>query len=259
MIPPNFAPETWSTRFHAKAAEICAATVDPSHDLAHLSRVVRVAREICALEGARWEVVLPASYFHDFVLVEKNDPRRREASRLSATAATQWLREQGYPEPILPEVAHAIEAHSYSAGIPPRTLEAKIVQDADRLDALGSIGVMRAFSMGGRLNRPFYSVRDPFCVNRAPNDGEFTLDHFYAKLLKLEASLQTDSAREIAGTRMRFMRDFLAQLAREVGSEPEGDPDERQLVTKLGADPQVVLEVVNRARPEAGVEAKNIS
>jgi uncharacterized protein len=117
---------------------------------------------------------------------------------------------------LLPDVRHAIEAHSYSAGIAPRTVEAKVVQDADRLDALGAIGLARCIAVGAALGRPVYESRDPFCREREPDDRGASVDHFYTKLLKLAATMQTAAGRREAGRRTAFLHAFLAQLESEI-------------------------------------------
>jgi uncharacterized protein len=190
---------------------------DMAHDLEHIRRVVRNAQALAAAEGARLEVVLPAAWLHDCVTVPKDSPRRAQASRLAADQAVKWLRSWGCPEALLPEIAHAIEAHSFSAGIAPRTIEAKVVQDADRLEAIGAIGLARCLMLGGAMGRPLYATADPFCENRKPDDGVSALDHFYTKLLKLEGTMQTASGRKKAQRRTQFLRQFLSQLRRELG------------------------------------------
>src|SRR5262249_50765431 len=145
----------WGSVFEEKLKSLDLGN-DPAHDLAHFRRVVSLAQRLGKQEGARLEIVLPAAWFHDWVNLPKNDPRRSQASRLSAREAILFLRSQTYPEELLDDVAHAIEAHSFSAGITPRTLEAQVVQDADRLDGLGAIGIARCFSVGGLLGRRFY-------------------------------------------------------------------------------------------------------
>ena len=109
---------------------------DPAHDLLHIKRVVQTAKHLCILEKAKIEIVVPSAWFHDMVVIAKNDPRRSQASQLSADAAIDFLKKNNYPEMYFKEIAHAIESHSFSGGIPPTTIEAKIVQDADRLVAL---------------------------------------------------------------------------------------------------------------------------
>ena len=199
-------------------AALAAQGGDAAHDLAHVERVVANARQLAAAEGARLEVVLPAAWLHDCVTVPKDSPQRAAASRLAATQALRWLAEWGYPEQWWPEIAHAIAAHSFTAGITPDTLEAKVVQDADRLDAIGATGLARCLMLGGAMGRPLYAADDPFCENRAPDDRASAVDHFYTKLLKLEGTMQTGSGRGEARARTEFLRAFLAQLKREIGS-----------------------------------------
>lgn len=205
----------WRAHFLSRMAEIAGAD-DPAHDLLHLKRVVAMAKRLCAEEGGNLEVVIPAAWLHDFVIVPKNDPRRSQASKLSAEAALLFLSEIGYPERHHPAIAHAIEAHSFSADVAPETLEARIVQDADRLDGLGAIGIARCFATAGLLKRAFYSEDDPFCEARPPSDREFTIDHFFAKLFKVAETLQTAGGRLEGARRAQVMREFLANLKSEI-------------------------------------------
>ena len=192
------------------------AAADAAHDLHHTRRVVRNAIQLTGDEGADPEITLAAAWLHDCVAVAKDSPGRASGSRLAAEAATAFLAEMGYPEAKLPEVFHAIEAHSFSAGIPPRTAEARVVQDADRLDSLGAIGIARCLLVGGHLGRPLLATDDPFCVERKPDDGRYTIDHFYAKLLKLPATMQTAAGRAEAKRRADYMRGYLDRLRVEI-------------------------------------------
>lgn len=207
----------WEALFERRISEVCAQAGDPAHDLAHFLRVVATAKALCAEEHARPEIVVPAAWLHDFVIVPKNDPRRAQASRLAGAAATSWLRSEGYPEALLADIAHAIEAHSYSAQIAARTPEARIVQDADRLDGIGAIGIARCFSVGATLVRPFYDAHDPFADCRPLDDGAYTLDHFYVKLFKTAETLLTSAGRREGARRVETMRTYLAELRRELG------------------------------------------
>ena len=189
---------------------------DPGHGLVHLKRVVGTAVALAAAEGARMDVVLPAAWLHDCVHVAKDSPDRRRASRLAAAQASAFLQRAGYSAERLPEIRHAIEAHSYSAGIPPTTVEAKIVQDADRLDALGAIGIARCIAVGAALGRSLYHPEDPFCERRAPDDAGASVDHFYTKLLKLAGTMQTPAGRKEAERRTEFLRAFISQLRSEI-------------------------------------------
>lgn len=141
----------------ALAAELLPHALEPSddgaHDLAHLQRVWHNVRTLHTEEGGDLEVLLAAVLLHDCVAVEKNSPLRSQASRLAADKASSVLADLNWPEEKIMAVAHAIEAHSFSANLTPRTREAKIVQDADRLDSLGMLGVARTFYIAGAWAR----------------------------------------------------------------------------------------------------------
>jgi uncharacterized protein len=201
----------WQPRLRALASQ---PGNDSAHDLAHIDRVAATATRLARLERADISVVIPAAYLHDCVQIAKSSPDRARASNLAADRAVSLLRDAGYPARLLEAIHHCIEAHSFSAAIKPTTLEAKVVQDADRLDALGAIGIARCFATPSA--REFYSGHDPFCKTRTPDDARYTLDHFYSKLLRLPDSLQTASALDEARDRTAFMNAFLVQLASEL-------------------------------------------
>lgn len=189
---------------------------DTAHDRAHVERVVSTARRLAETVDAALEVVVPAAWLHDCVVVPKDDPARDQASRRAAERAHRFLRDAGYPERWLDDIEHAIAAHSYSAGIPPDTLEAKVVQDADRLDALGAVGLARCFMVAGDLGHALYDPDDPFCADRSPDDDTFAIDHFYAKLFKLPETMKTTPGRVEAQRRVQFLRTYLDRLAEEI-------------------------------------------
>jgi uncharacterized protein len=191
-------------------------SVDAAHDFDHVERVVSAAKEIAAAEGGRLEVVVPAAWLHDLVSLPKNHPERHLASQKSASAGCELLQKAEYPSHLLPEIAHCIEAHSFSARIEPRTLEACIVQDADRLDALGAIGIARCFATAGALNRALYDRADPFAEHRQLDDQLYTLDHFEIKLFKIAETLRTASGRRLGRKRAEYMREFLRHLKTEI-------------------------------------------
>lgn len=205
----------WKHIFDDKARTLYPST-DPSHDFLHIRRVVAMAEKLAREEGADPEVVIPAAYFHDFVNVPKNDPRRKMASRLSADAAAEYLLSVGYRADKMDAIKHAIATHSFSANIMPETIEAKVVQDADRLDGLGAVGIARCFSTGTLMQRPYYDVADPFADNRLHDDTQFGIDHFEVKLFKTAATMQTNAAKAEADRRVVFMRAYLAQLKSEI-------------------------------------------
>lgn len=190
---------------------------DGSHDVAHLARVWANARAIQAEEGGDAELLAAAVLLHDCVHVEKSSPLRSQASRLAAGKARGILAGLGWEEARVEAAAHAIAAHSFSAGIAPATLEARILQDADRLEAIGAIGVARCFYTAGRMGSLLYDPADPRAGGRALDDRAFAIDHFRAKLLKLEGGFQTPTGRRLARERTRLVAEFLAAFEAEIG------------------------------------------
>ncbi len=205
----------WETLFHAKAKTLYPSS-DPSHDYLHVCRVVNMSVKLAAEEGADISVVMPAAFFHDCVNVPKNDPRRKEASRLSAEATVDYLASVKYPPEYFDRIKHAIIAHSFSANITAETIEAKVVQDADRLDGLGAIGIARCFTVGTLLERSYYCAGDALADQRKPDDQLYTIDHFFVKLFRIAETLQTASARREGQRRVLFMKEFLTQLQSEI-------------------------------------------
>ncbi|GGP37952.1 HD domain-containing protein [Shewanella saliphila] len=189
---------------------------DLAHDLNHVYRVVNTAKALCLSEGGMAEVVLPAAYLHDCFSFAKNHPDRAQSSRYAADKAIAFLQNIDYPIQFLPAIHHAIVAHSFSANVAPQSVEAKIVQDADRLDALGAIGIARCLQVSTSLDVSLYDVDDPFCINRQANDRLYAIDHFYTKLFKLADTMHTPSAKIEASKRIEYMKSFLAQLNTEI-------------------------------------------
>jgi len=191
---------------------------DPAHDISHVRRVVQNTVRLTEAEHGNALITVPAAWLHDCVSVAKDSPLRNQASKLAATEAVNFLQSVGYPEELLEQIHHAIKAHSFSAGIETKTLEARIVQDADRLEALGAIGITRCFLTGGSMGTPLYEASDPFASNRDPDDRRYTLDHFYCKLLGLTETMKTEAGRAEAIKRTDYMKAFLQQLSREIGN-----------------------------------------
>jgi len=201
----------------ALAAATGADGADPAHDLAHADRVWALAQSIALGEGIEaGRVLLAASYLHDLVVLPKDHPRRDRASMLAASAAGPIMEALGLTPREVAAARHAIEAHSFSAGIEPHTAEARILRDADRLEALGAIGIARCFAVSGALGRPLFHPDDPFAAERNTDDGAWALDHFAVKLLKLPETFLTATGRRLAEERAAVMRRYLADLAREL-------------------------------------------
>ena len=195
---------------------------DPAHDLAHLDRVWINAQAI-ADTPANLKILLAACYLHDLVNLPKNDPNRHLASRRSAEESEPILGDLGFSPSEIAAAQHAITAHSFSANVPPKTPEARILRDADRLDALGAVGIARNFAVAGALGRQLYDPTDPFARNRALDDLQFSLDHWKVKLLALPDDMLTQTGRDLAQARadrmIRFLQDFAAEIGHPV---PEG-------------------------------------
>lgn len=168
-----------------------------SHDDGHVTRVVKIARYLAEKEGADIEVVLKAAELHDLARDRPNHAVE------SAKLAREILKSEGRCEEFVEAVAHAIEAHSFSGRIEPKTLEAKILSDADKLDAIGAVGVARAFLFSGEKGR---SIED-------------TLKHFEEKLFKLKDLLYTETAKKIAEKRHKFLVEFYYEILKELDFE----------------------------------------
>lgn len=213
---PELFPElsAWRPRLAALAA--AHAGNDGAHDASHLERVWRSARQLLEhLPEADALVVMAACYLHDLVNLPKDDPDRAQASRRAARLARAELARLGFPAERLDGVAHAIEAHSFSAAIAPTTVEAKIVQDADRLDALGAVGLARMFYIAGRMGRALAHPADPLALERGLDDGAWTLDHIMVKLARLPGMMQLEAGRELAVARLARLLAFRDEFAGE--------------------------------------------
>ena len=189
---------------------------DSAHDFEHVMRVYKNAKKICKEEKANEKLILSASLLHDIVSYPKSDKRSKMSSLESAKKSKQILKKFGFSKEEIMIISDAISDHSFSQNKVPNTLEGKILQDADRLDALGAIGIARVFATGGSLKRPFYNLDDPFCKTRTPDDKIWTVDHFFQKLLKLESLMNTKSGKVEAKRRTRVLKEFLNYLKQEL-------------------------------------------
>jgi uncharacterized protein len=190
---------------------------DGAHDLNHLHRVWANARSLMQASAADADplVVMAACYLHDLVNLPKNHPQRASASRLSGAAARSALQHAGFPAALLDGVVHAIEAHSFSAAIAATTLEARIVQDADRLDGLGAVGLARLFYIAGQMSSALADGADPLALQRPLDDRRYALDHIMVKLSKLPAMMQTDAGRVLSEQRLARLTAFRQEFAIE--------------------------------------------
>jgi uncharacterized protein len=138
------------------------------------------------------------------------------SSTESAKKSKMILKRYDFSNDDILIISDAIRDHSFSQNKTPESIVGKILQDADRLDALGAIGIARVFATGGSLKRPFYNIDDPFCKKRKPDDKTWTVDHFYQKLLKLESLMNTKSGKLEAKKRTGTLKEFLDHLKQEI-------------------------------------------
>lgn len=189
---------------------------DPAHKIDHVDRVTKTALELAEQEQANIKVVLPAVMLHECVAVDKFSAKRSQASTICAHKAIELLTQWDHPSEYFAAIEHAIMAHSFSANIAPQTLEAKIVQDADRLDSLGVIGFARMLAVGFANKNPLYHANEPFPVDREAQDHKYIIDHYYQKLCTLASTMQTQSGLAEAQKRQRTMEWLLKSLHDEI-------------------------------------------
>lgn len=216
--------EEWEKQFVQYFNTRIETDSDAAHDLYHFARVSKMAKKIASIEKELADplVLLAASYFHDLVNLPKDHKERDKASHYSAIKASELLLKMGFPQEKIQAVSYAILTHSYSLGITPTTIEAKIIQDADRMEALGALGIMRCFYICGKLKIKAFDPIDPEAKNRPLNDLEFALDHFYVKLFKLPSLLQTEGGRILGSKRAEFLQFFVEELKKDMTNGSSG-------------------------------------
>jgi len=198
---------------------------DPGHDMGHVLRVALWTHRLGGGEINPREAVA-AALCHDIVNVPKNSPQRPKASEMSANAARGFLPQYGFDEPSIHRIADAIRDHSFSRGAVPGIILSRALQDADRLDALGAIGIIRTFGTGARLGINNFDITDPWSTGRQLDDQHFSLDHFFTKLLTLPSTMCTADGRAEAERRICIMESFLTALADEIATPRERTRDE---------------------------------
>ena len=185
---------------------------DPAHDFEHIMRVYRNAEKICKTENGNKKLILSAVLLHDIIKIKN----RKDSAIKSAKLSEKILKENNFFDDEIEIISDAIKEHSFSKGKIPSSIEGKILQDADRLDAIGAIGLARVFSFSGSNNRQFYDPNDPFSKNRVVNDNKWALDHFFEKLLTLEKKMNTKTGKILAKNRTKILKNFLKELKSEI-------------------------------------------
>jgi uncharacterized protein len=193
---------------------------DSAHDFDHVLRVAAMADRIAQAEGADQAVVQAAALLHDIGL----DEGRAGHETSAANRAREILSAQGYDAAFCSSVAHAIEAHRFRSGPAPQTLEAKVLFDADKLDAIGAIGVARAFAFGAHRGQKLWGEVPPDYVDQMDGGDADPRRHtavheFHVKLSKIKDRMFTATGKQIAAERHAFMVKFYEQLELEVMGE----------------------------------------
>jgi uncharacterized protein len=188
------------------------------HDWWHIVRVWNMAKHLCEIERADFFVVEFAALLHDIADWKFHDGDDTVGPRV----AREILGEYGVDSLVVDHVANIISTMSFKgAGVatPMETLEGKIVQDADRLDAIGAIGIARTFAYGGNKNREMYNPEQKPTMHDSKdtyfNGGSHTINHFYEKLLLLKDRMNTPAAKQIAEGRHTFMEQYLERFYSE--------------------------------------------
>jgi uncharacterized protein len=206
---------------------------DPVHGFDHVMRVYHLAERLAQAEGADWEIIQAAVLLHDVHGAFQDDSvngegknhsdpenNRQEHHQASAEFAGQVLAAEGWTDETIQAVKHAIRAHRFRDDQEkPQTLEAKILFDADKLDAIGAIGVARAVAYAARAGQPAFAEASERFIEtgvRQPGEPHSAYHEYLFKLRHLQERLHTPSARKIAAERHQYMTEFFSRLGQEV-------------------------------------------
>jgi uncharacterized protein len=216
-VSVNFGEEAALAAVYSEVKKRFDAVVDLAHGWEHVERVYRLALYIVEHEGGNRFIVGAAALMHDLGRTVAEE--KRHHADISVELAGEILGEHEVPEQVQQKIMHAILAHSFSLNKEPETIEARIVRDADRVDALGAIGIVRWAAVSEQRSTSqtrLYDVNDPLGERHQLDDHIYALDHFFVKLLKLEETMTTEAGRKIAHQRTEFMRVYLDQLQHEL-------------------------------------------
>ena len=194
------------------------STPNAGHDITHTLRVRDLCLHISSIEGGDPEILEASALLHDIGRPsEVKDPATDHAA-LSAQLSSGILDRSGFPSQKIPAVVYAIANHRYSSGVIPDSLEARILQDGDRLDISGAVGAAMTFVYSGAHNHSMYHPDDPLARARKPDGNEYALDHILTKLMLLPRSMHTSTARGMAEERNRFLQTFIDQFIHEINT-----------------------------------------
>ncbi len=214
---------TWAHPRHASLWAQVEPRLPPgelAHDRHHLQRVHAWALRLAPEAAADPDLAGAAALVHDLVFVPKDSAQRAEGGERSAAAAPAVLAAAGYTAAEVVQIAGAVRTSSWSRGLPPEGPLGAVLQDADRLDAIGVLGLMRNLACAQHMAKPgsaFYHADDPLARSgRDLDDKVWATDHVFAKLLKLAAGMHTAGARAEAARRHVFLNTWLAELGQEL-------------------------------------------
>lgn len=198
------------------------AAADSVHDFDHIERVLALAERIARVEGADVEIVRAATLLHDWGRAEAVT-QGRDHAQAAAERARRWLAGRA-PAAWSEAVVHAIAAHRFRTKPAPETLEAQVLFDADKLDAIGAVGIARAFAYGGANGQRLWAPLVEVDVAQWEAHGDDPIAHtpvheFVVKLARIQERLYTGEGRRIAAERHRYMADFFRRMDAEVHGE----------------------------------------
>jgi uncharacterized protein len=184
------------------------------HSKSHAERVYNLAIRIAKEENADLDVIKAAALLHDIARAMEDEGKIEDHATEGAKMARKVLEEVNFPREKIDKVIHCVKVHRFRKGVKPENLEAKVLQDADRLDIIGAIGIARVFTRGGWENMP---IHDPSIPPKERYDGRSltSVNHIYEKILKVKRSFNTSTAKEIAEERHRFIEQFLERFLKE--------------------------------------------
>jgi uncharacterized protein len=209
----------------------------PAHDINHVMRVYNLCLKLAKYEpSVDLDVLRTAALLHDIARTREDKDGRAampgiDHAILGAETSGKILRELGYPEEKIEHIKHCIVAHRFRGGNPPRTIEAKILSDADKLDVLGATGIARSFTIGGENGQKIYSdtpldkyIKENLVDGKAngriidPSKHASNLE-FETKFRHIPDKLHTRKAGEIARERLEYMKQFFERLKNEIDGQ----------------------------------------
>ncbi len=202
---------------------------DSAHGIYHTERVYHLCKKLSS-EKVDEDILLPAAILHDIARdrEDNDDSGKIDHAELGAEMAEKLLIEIGFEQNKIEEIKHCIHTHRFRGNKKPETFEAKILSDADKLDAIGAVGVARMFMLAGQFEERLYRFVDPelYADKNMTKDGRVKniSDHspnleYELKLKKIPERLYTEKAKEIAKERLDYMGSFLSRLEKEIEGE----------------------------------------